>query len=232
MRFRDQAVMVTGAAGTLGRAVAARFKAEGAAILAVDLDADRLAEAYPGQDDLTLACDLTDAASAREAVARARERHERLHALVNVAGGFAMGTPVHATPAETWERMFAINMRTMVHASEAAVPWMLDAGRGAVVNIGAAGALSGLPQLGAYVASKSAVIRLTESMSEELKRDGINVNCVLPSVIDTPPNREAMPDADPADWVSPEDLAAAIAFLCSDEARAIHGAALPVRGLS
>jgi NAD(P)-dependent dehydrogenase (short-subunit alcohol dehydrogenase family) len=109
---------------------------------------------------------------------------------------------------------------------------MLKAGGGKIVNIGAFAAQRGIAQMAAYTAAKSAVIRLTEAMAGELREKNINVNCVLPSIIDTPENRNAMPDADPAKWVSPKDLANVIAFLASDEARAIHGAAVPVTGLS
>ncbi|HKY93361.1 MAG TPA: SDR family oxidoreductase, partial [Nevskiaceae bacterium] len=106
------------------------------------------------------------------------------------------------------------------------------AGGGRIVNIGATGGLTGKPNMGAYSVSKSAVIRLTEAMAAELREQGINVNCVLPSIIDTAPNRKAMPDADPKKWVAPADLASVIVFLSSDGARAIHGAAIPVVGLS
>ena len=115
---------------------------------------------------------------------------------------------------------------------QAVVPHMLKAGAGRIVNIGAYAALSGKAEMGAYVASKSAVIRLTETMAAELRSSNINVNCVLPSIIDTPQNRAAMPKADPSRWVAPEALADVLMFLCSPAARAIHGAAIPVVGLS
>ncbi len=109
---------------------------------------------------------------------------------------------------------------------------MLQAGGGKIVNVGAFSAQKGTANMGAYVASNSAVIRLTESMAAELREKNVNVNCVLPTTIDTPENRKAMPGADPAKWVAPGDLANVIAFLASDAARAIHGAAIPVAGLS
>ncbi|HQD84691.1 MAG TPA: SDR family oxidoreductase, partial [Quisquiliibacterium sp.] len=112
------------------------------------------------------------------------------------------------------------------------VPAMLRNGRGAIVNVAARAALAGAGSMGAYVASKSVVVRLTETMAAELRERGINVNCVLPSIIDTPDNRAAMPDADPSRWVATEDLAQVMLFLASDAARAVHGAALPVSGLS
>ena len=118
-----------------------------------------------------------------------------------------------------------------MRAVHSVVPHMLEQGGGKIVNVGAYSAQKGVAQMGAYVAAKSAVIRLTESMAAELRDKNINVNCVLPTIIDTPENRAAMPKADPSRWVAPRDLANVIAFLASDAARAIHGAAVPVTGL-
>src|SRR5436305_10153972 len=128
--------------------------------------------------------------------------------------------------------MFDLNARTVLHTARAVVPHMISAGGGKIVNIGAYAAQKGAARMGAYIASKSAVIRLTETMSAELRENNINVNCVLPTIIDTPENRAAMPRADPARWVAPADLANVIVFLASDDARAIHGAAVPVTALS
>jgi NAD(P)-dependent dehydrogenase (short-subunit alcohol dehydrogenase family) len=119
-----------------------------------------------------------------------------------------------------------------LHAVRAVVPRMIASGGGKVINVGAFAAQKGVAQMGAYTAAKAAVIRLTEAMAAELREKNINVNCVLPTIIDTPENRAAMPDADPRRWVAPEDLANAILFLASPGARAIHGAALPLTGLS
>jgi NAD(P)-dependent dehydrogenase (short-subunit alcohol dehydrogenase family) len=143
-----------------------------------------------------------------------------------------MGQPVHETSDETWNFLFDINARTLLHAVRAVVPGMIESGGGKIINVGAYAAQKGVAQMGAYVAAKSAVIRLTEAMAAELREKNINVNCVLPTVIDTPENRAAMPNADPSRWVAPADLARTIVFLASDDARAIHGAALPVTGLS
>ena len=123
-----------------------------------------------------------------------------------------------------------LNARTLVHVAHAVVPGMCERGSGKIVTVGAAAAARGAAHMGAYCAAKSALIRLTEAMSAELKDQGINVNCVLPSIIDTPDNRSAMPDADASRWVAPQALAEVIAFLGSDGARAIHGAAIPVTG--
>ncbi|MBL6751135.1 MAG: SDR family NAD(P)-dependent oxidoreductase [Nevskia sp.] len=234
MSFSDKTVLITGAAGNLGRAVASAFAAAGAALVLLDIDEHHLRAAYPGQDArrLLLAADLGDGGAVEQAVARAVVHYGRIDALCNLAGGFRMGPPVHETPADTWNLLMDLNVGTLLNAVRAVVPKMLAAGGGRIVNVGAGSALSGKAQMGAYCASKSAVIRLTESMAAELREHGVNVNCVLPSIIDTPQNRTDMPTADPRRWVAPRDLAHVILFLCSDDARAIHGASIPVSGLS
>jgi NAD(P)-dependent dehydrogenase (short-subunit alcohol dehydrogenase family) len=155
----------------------------------------------------------------------------RIDALCNIAGGFHMGEDVHETLEGTWRHMIDLNAGSLLNACGAVVPHMLAAGGGRIVNVAAGAALRGGARMGAYAAAKSAVIRLTESMSAELKDRGINVNCVVPSIIDTPQNRAAMPDADASRWVAPEALAEVMLFLASDRARAIHGAGIPVSGL-
>ncbi|MDM0043398.1 SDR family oxidoreductase [Variovorax dokdonensis] len=232
--MQDAVVLITGAAGNLGRAVAEVFGEHGARLALVDLHADRLGAAFGESDErhLSIAANLLDAADAQAAAQTAIDRFGRIDVLCNLAGGFGMGTPVHGTDAATWNHLYDLNVRTVQHMAQAVVPQMLRQGSGKVVNIGAFSAQRGLANMGAYIAAKSAVIRLTESMAAELRTQGINVNCVLPTIIDTPENRGDMPDADPANWVAPRDLARVIAFLASDAARAVHGAALPVTGLS
>src|SRR6185437_10984476 len=149
----------------------------------------------------------------------------------NIAGGFRMGEPVHETSDETWQFLFDLNAKSVLDMARAVVPKMLERRRGCIVNVAAHAALKASANMGAYVASKSVVIRLTEAMSAELRAHGINVNCVLPTTLDTPQNRQAMPSVDPARWVAPADLASIIAFLASPAARALHGAAIPVSGL-
>lgn len=234
MEFADRTVMITGAAGHLGRAVAAAFAARGARLALVDLRRDALERAHgaDGERQRLVAVDLLDAAALDAAVDAVVAQWGRIDVLCNVAGGFRMGDAVHATSDADWNFLFDINARTLLHASRAVVPRMLEAGGGRIVNVGAWAAQHGAAGKGAYVAAKSAVIRLTESMALELRERGINVNCVLPTIIDTPDNRAAMPDADASRWVAPADLAAVVVFLASDAARAVHGAALPVCGLS
>ncbi|HEX9434746.1 MAG TPA: SDR family NAD(P)-dependent oxidoreductase [Burkholderiales bacterium] len=221
-------VMLTGAAGNLGRAVAAAFAEAGANLVLLDLKGNL----QESDRQLFVATDLLNAESVQAAVDQAVRRFKRIDVLCNLAGGFRMGSPVHETSDKDWNFLFDVNARTVLNTARAVVPLMLKAGGGKIVNVGAYAAQKGAAQMGAYVASKSAVIRLTETMAAELRSHNINVNCVLPTIIDTPENRAAMPDADPKRWVAPQDLARVILFLASDAARAIHGAALPVTGLS
>ncbi|MEO8117926.1 MAG: SDR family oxidoreductase, partial [Rhodoferax sp.] len=159
-------------------------------------------------------------------------RFARIDVLCNLAGGFRMGEALHETSDSTWDFLQDINVRTLLNMVRAVVPHMLESGGGKIVNIGAFAAQKGAAQMGAYGAAKSSVMRLTEAMAAELREKNINVNCVLPTIIDTPENRAAMPDADPSRWVAAKDLASVIVFLTSDAARAVHGATLPVTGLS
>jgi NAD(P)-dependent dehydrogenase (short-subunit alcohol dehydrogenase family) len=222
-------VVLTGAAGNLGRAVAAAFAAAGDNLVLLDLKRGALQD---GDRQLFIATDLLEAQSVQAAVDQAVQRFRRIDVLCNIAGAFRMGAPVHETTDKDWNFLLDVNARTVVNSARAVVPVMLKAGGGKIVNIGAFAAQKGVAQMGAYVAAKSAVIRLTETMAAELRERNINVNCVLPTIIDTPENRAAMPQAEPKRWVAPAALADVIVFLASDAARAIHGAALPVSGLS
>lgn len=227
-------VIVTGAAGNLGRAVAAAFAARGAALALFDRDVDLVRRLY-GADDagrMALGVDLVSSKPTADAVKQVLARWQRVDVLCNIAGGFAMGDGVHEASDDLWRHMIEINVATLVNTVRAVAPAMIAAKRGKIVNIGANAAISGKAGMGAYVAAKSAVIRLTESLALELRESGINVNCVLPSILDTPENRKSMPKQDPAKWVTPAALADVIAFLASDGARAVHGAAIPVVGLS
>ena len=224
-------VLITGAAGNLGRAVASAFAKRGANLVLVDLQREALEKAYGSAGEL-VAANLLGQAEVDAAVKKALERFGRIDVLCNIAGAFRMGAPVHETSDKDWNFLLDVNARTVLHTARAVVPAMIKAGGGKIVNIGAYAAQEGAAGMGAYAASKSAVIRITETMAAELREKNINVNCVLPTIIDTPENRAAMPKADPRRWVAPPDLAAVIVFLASDAARAIHGAVIPVTGLS
>jgi NAD(P)-dependent dehydrogenase (short-subunit alcohol dehydrogenase family) len=226
MRFDGKRVAVTGAAGNLGQAVAIAFYAEGADVVLIDRVPANIGDAGSGAVKSVI-MDLTNA-DETEAAFKALGA---VDVLCNIAGGFDMGTPVHEVSAEKWEFMFDINARTMLNSVRGAVPAMIENGGGAIINVGAKAALASPATMGPYTASKSIVIRVTESMSAELKEKGFHVNCVLPTALDTPQNREAMPKTDPSRWVEPAALADVILFLASPAARAVHGAAIPVTGL-
>lgn len=236
--FTGKVACVTGAAGNLGGAAAHALHAAGASLILIDRATDRLQEvcgeiASAGSHSLLGGVDLTDPASVQRAVQTGLEQQGAIDILINAIGGFRAGKPLHETPLETFDFMMTLNARTVFITCQAVIPHMLERGSGKIVNTGARAAVAGGSRNGsAYGASKTAVIRLTESMALELRGKGINVNVVLPSTIDTPQNREAMPDADPSQWVAPEAIADVMLFLASDAARAVHGAAVPVYGLS
>lgn len=233
--FTNKVAIVTGAAGNLGSAVANAYREAGAKTALVERNEDVLKQQFPdlvgSSDHLLLgSVDLTDHASIEKMVAEVIKRFSRVDILVNTVGGYRAGTPLYETPVETLDFMFNLNARTVFLTSKAVIPHMLANGFGKILSIAARPGLAGRADMAAYSASKSAVIRLTESMSAELKHEGINVNCIIPGTIDTPQNRKDMPDADFNHWVQPESLADVILFLTSHAARDVHGAAVPVYG--
>ncbi|MEK7206992.1 MAG: SDR family NAD(P)-dependent oxidoreductase [Pseudomonadota bacterium] len=235
--LKDMIVIITGAVGNLGRAVAGRVQAQGGKTVLVDRSSDRLREAYAdlkgsAQHWLAGDIDMTDAKAVSAMAAEAHKRFGRLDGLVNTVGGFRGGKPVHETDIAEWDFLYDINVRTTLNACRAVIPYMLKAQSGRIINIASRNAFQGSPNYAAYSAAKTAVLRLTESLAGELKTRGVNVNCVVPGTIDTPQNRADMPKADFSTWVPPEDLASVIAFLLSDEARSVTGAAVPVYGRS
>ncbi len=220
--LENKHIVITGGAGALGQGVATTAARYGARVSLLDV----LPEFEPvtGSGHTV---DLTDEAAVEAVFAQL----DPFDAVANIAGGFDMGPTVYATSNAAWDAMFDINVATLRTVLRVAVPRMLKRERGSIVNVGALGALQGIGAMGAYTAAKSVVMRLTEALSDEVRHQGLNVNAVLPSLIDTPRNRADMPDADHGTWVTPEDLAEVICFLCSDGARAVHGALVPVRGL-
>lgn len=234
MSNQDQIVIVTGGAGALGKAVVNWFTWHGANVAVLDYSDDLLAEAFPKpiEKHSYIACDLTDRQSTDDAVGRVVREFGTVNVLANIAGGFDMGEPVHNTSDKTWDFLFDLNTRSVLNTAAAVIPVMIEGGGGKVVNVAARAGNAGAAAMGAYTASKAAVMRLTESMALELREQSINVNAVMPSLIDTPRNRTDMPDADYSKWVQPSDIAEVIGYLASDAARAVHGACVPVDGLS
>jgi len=221
----ERVIAITGGHGVLGRAVVEAALADGLKVAIIDHAGGQTAP----EGVLELGgVDLTDAASATKAVDAVAAHFGRLDALLNIAGGFVWQTTDDADPA--WARMFALNLTTALNASRAALPHLKRSDEGRIVNVGANGALRAAAGMGAYAASKAGVHRLTEALAEELKDTSVTVNAVLPSILDTARNREDMPDADPAKWVAPADLARVMLFLASPDSRAVTGALIPVTG--
>lgn len=232
--FDNKVVVVTGGAGALGHAVAVWFAAHGARLAIIDYSDEIIDDAWPEKTPghLYIACDLTDRVMCQRAVDSIVAECGGIDVLCNIAGGFMMGDPVHETRDQAWDFLFDLNARSIMHMASSVVPKMLDAGGGKIINVAARAAREGAALMGAYTASKAAVLRLTEAMGKELRESNINVNCVMPSLIDTPRNRQDMPGADFTKWVSPDDIAKVIGFLASEDAACIHGAGIPVDGLS
>ncbi|MCJ7659949.1 MAG: SDR family oxidoreductase [Anaerolineales bacterium] len=235
--FRGRTVIVTGATGNLGAAVTQKFINQSANLVLTDRGEDRLGQRFPkflGSNQHILAdrVDVTNSDSVNGLIGKVLERFKHIDVLVNTVGGFSAGTILPETPLSTLDFMLSLNARSVFVTSQAVLPHMIKEKQGKIVNLAARAGLRGSAKMSAYSASKAAVIRLTESMAEEVKNLGINVNCILPGTIDTPQNREAMPGANYEKWVKTESVADVIVFLASDYARDIHGAAIPVYGNS
>lgn len=234
--FDEAVVVVTGAGGNLGRAVAQAFAAHGAHLALLDRNADGIEEtiqscqghnsAWPFPTDLI---DPTAVAGTFEAI---RKTFGHVDVLANIAGGFTMGPLIQETRDKDWDFMMDLNARTVFNTCRSAIPIMLKHGRGRVINVSARAAEQGKGKMGPYCASKAAVLTLTESLAAENKFTNVNVNCILPGTIDTPQNQTDMPDADFSHWVPPAALADVVLFLASDASRCVTGAAIPVYGQS
>ena len=234
-RFSGQVAMVAGGTGGLGRAVSVAFLQEGAHVVVTyrkqeEFDALKQAAGTKGSRLTGCVTDVTDEVAVSQLVGKILAEHSRLDALVNTVGGYAGGVPLWDLETRVLDQMLALNLRSGYALSRAVVPAMLKRKRGAIVNIAAKAALDHPAGAAAYAASKAAALALLASLASDLKGTGVRVNSILPSIIDTQANRKAMPKAEFALWPKPEDIARVILFLCSDEARVIHGAAIPVYG--
>jgi NAD(P)-dependent dehydrogenase (short-subunit alcohol dehydrogenase family) len=220
-------VLVTGAAGGLGRAVSRRLVADGWRVVAPERGEPAAAEAGV----LVVQADVTDETAVAGAIAVATaDPGAPLRAVVNLVGGFASGGRVHETPVADFEAQLRINLRPTYVVTAAALPHLIAAGGGAVVCVGSRAALRPFPEAAGYITAKAALLALVDALAVEYRGDLVRVNAVLPSVIDTPANRAATPDADFSTWVPPEQIADVIAFLCSDASMATSGAHVPVYG--
>ena len=234
--FKDKVVVITGAAGNLGRAVAQAFAARDARIAMLDLNVQGIQavieELPEGTDARPFEVNLLESESVNQTFAKVIAQFGRIDILANIAGGFTMGPLIQDTDDRTWDFMMNLNARSVFFTCRAAIPNMLENGWGRIINVSARAALEGKGRMGPYCASKAAVKTLTESLAAENKFDNINVNCILPGTIDTPQNREAMPEANFDNWVPPAALADVVLFLASEAARCVTGAAIPVYGKS
>lgn len=233
MDFTDKVVVITGAPGSVGTAITHAFATRGAKLGLINRSAEPLHKAFSNLKNTLLLgdVDVTEQEPVRGALTRVANTWGRIDVLVNVAGTWRGGKPLYdKSSLDTWDFLMDLNARSVVITAQIAAPIMIEQGSGKIISVGARSALKAGANDGAYAASKAALVRATESLSESLKDKGVNVNAVLPSTIDTEPNRESMPNRDFDRWVSPDALADVILFLASDLARAIHGAAIPVYG--
>jgi len=234
--FSDKVALVTGGTGGLGRAVTLAFLHEGASVIASYIkkeEADALRDAVGPHAHLELLpLDATNEAECRSFIDGITARYGRLDILVNTIGGYAAGKPMWETDAKTFQLMLTLNLQAGQNLAKAVVPAMLRRKSGAIVNIASKAAFDHAVGAAAYATSKAAALALFDCLALDLKGSGVRVNSVLPSIIDTEPNRKAMPDADFSKWPKPEEIARVILFLCSDDAKVVHGAAVPVYGES
>jgi NAD(P)-dependent dehydrogenase (short-subunit alcohol dehydrogenase family) len=235
MTFRGKVALVTGGTGGLGRAVSLAFQKEGAELIVTyrkDQEFDDL-KSIAGADASKLVgrqVDVTDEAAVQQLIEGIVAEYGRLDVLVNTVGGYVGGIKLWELDSRAFDQMLALNLRSGYLLSRVAAKAMLKQGRGAVVNVASKAALDHEAGAAAYAASKAAAVAMMDSLAGDLRGSGVRVNSILPDIIDTDANRKAMPGADFAKWPKPEDIARVILFLCSDEAKVIHGAAIPVHG--
>jgi len=234
-KFEGKVVLVAGGTGGLGRAVTLAFLEEGAKVIATyrkqeELDTLKIRAGVNTVQLEGVSVDVTDEAAVRQLIEKIVGKYRRLDAMVNTVGGYAGGTKLWELETKVFDQMLALNLRSGYALSRAAVRAMLKEGHGAIVNVASKAAVDHAGGAAAYAASKSAAVALLDSLAADLQGSGVRANTVLPSIIDTEANRKAMPKADFAKWPKPEEIARVILFLCSDDARVIHGAAIPVYG--
>lgn len=235
MTITGKVALVAGGTGGLGRAVSLAFLNDGAKVIVTYVSAAEFDDlkTVAGADSSRLAgrkVDVTDEGAVQQLIDGILADHGRLDVLVNTVGGYVGGMKLWDTEAGALDRMLALNLRSGFILSRAAAKAMLPAGKGAIVNVAAKAAFDHEAGLAAYAASKAAAVAMMDSLAADLKGTGVRTNSVLPSIIDTPANRKAMPNADFSRWPKPEDIARVILFLSSDDAAVIHGAAIPVYG--
>jgi NAD(P)-dependent dehydrogenase (short-subunit alcohol dehydrogenase family) len=234
-RFSGKVALVAGGTGGLGGAVSLAFLEEDAKVVVTyrkqeEFDALKSVAGASGSRLEGHGVDVTDEAAVRQLIERVLAKYGRLDALVNAVGGYAGGEKFWELETKVFDQMLALNLRSGYVLSRAVLPVMLKQSRGAIVNVASKAAFDHAAGVAAYAASKAAAVAMMDSLAADVKGTGVRVNSILPSIIDTETNRKAMPKADIAKWPKPEDIARVNLFLCSDDARVIHGAAIPVYG--
>jgi NAD(P)-dependent dehydrogenase (short-subunit alcohol dehydrogenase family) len=232
-RFTGQVALVAGGTGALGRAVSLAFLEEGATVVVTyrrqeEFDVLRKAAGAEASRLEGHSVDVTNERAVQELVAQVVAKQRRLDVMVNAVGGYAAGQKLWETDASVFQQMWALNLLSGQALCGAAAPTMLKQGRGAIVNVASRAAIDHAAAAAAYAASKAAAVAMIDSLAADLKGTGVRANSVLPSIIDTEANRKAMRNADYAKWPKPEEIARVILFLCSEDAKLIHGAAIPV----
>jgi len=235
MDFEHKSVLIAGGTGALGQAVTLAFLDQLASVtvtyrrqeefVALKKAAGARASSLVGQE-----LDVTDEAAVRQATASIVANHGRLDVLVNAVGAYAGGTPLWELEPKIFDQMLKLNLLSGYVLCRAVVPVMLKQGKGAIVNVASRAAFDHAAGSTAYAASKAAAVAMIDCLAADLRGSGIRANSILPSIIDTEANRRAMPQADFTNWPKPEDIARVVVFLCSDEAKLVHGAAVPVYG--
>jgi NAD(P)-dependent dehydrogenase (short-subunit alcohol dehydrogenase family) len=236
MNFHDKIVLVAGGTGGLGREVTMAFLEAGARVVVTYVNAEEYSAVVSAAKKIGaeppdgVNVDVTDEQAVAKFIAEVVARHGRLDILVNTVGGYAGGTNVWESDLRTYDKMMNLNLKAGFVLAHAIVPQMIKQNRGWIVNIASKAAFDHAAGGSLYAASKAGALALMDSLAAEVKPHNINVNSVLPSIIDTAANRKAMPGADFSKWPKPQEIAQVILFLCSEEARVVHGAAIPVYG--
>jgi NAD(P)-dependent dehydrogenase (short-subunit alcohol dehydrogenase family) len=233
--LQDKTILITGATGALGSAVTREFAKTQANMALTGRSREKLewlaAEiGLPAERVLTVPADITQADDVSKLIKAITARFGQVDVLLNIAGGWSGGKPVGETSVKDWDHMLTLNLHSAFLLSRAVLPAMLEAGWGRIIHVSSKTAVEPRAKQAAYAVSKMGLITLTEVIAAEVKGSGVTANVILPSIIDTPANREFMPKADPAKWVPPERIAATMHFLCSDNAASTNGAHIPIYG--
>ena len=235
MNLKNKVVLITGATGALGSVTAKVFLQANAKLVLTGRDLNKLtalSDHFADTNIIFKDCDLCDVSEVQQLTQFALDQFGHIDVLLNIAGGFAMGPEVHELTNEDFNIMFDMNFTSTFNTCKAVIPHMIAQSQGRIINVSARAATEGKGKMAPYCIAKRAVVTLTESLAAEHKQNDININCILPGTIDTPTNRNDMPNADHSTWVSCEDLANTMLYLSSEQADSVNGAVIPVYGKS